>query len=307
MRSAVPRVAICIATYQRPDGLERLLAGLSDLTFPGKSPELRIVVVDNDAGGRATEQVIERWQPRFADLVFKRETVRGISYARNRALDAAGAVDFIALIDDDEAPAPSWLSELLRVQREYNADVVRGPVLPRFDNEPEPWLIDGGFFDLSRHPTGTELDVAYTHNVLLRWDPYGRDLRFSPRYARSGGSDTHYFTRAHQQGARIIWADDAVVYEWHPPSRQRVMWHLRRQYRIGLVRAVIDAELELNPHPRRQSAIEAWQRLKDGLHGVSASAIGPKHKQIAALSRMAGGLGRLAALLGFWFEEYRAK
>lgn len=307
MTSGAPRVAVCIATFRRPDGLERLLAGLAEQAFEGQAPELRVVVVDNDAQGSEAQALVDRFRDRFADIVFAREAVQGISYARNKALDMAGPVDFVALIDDDEAPVPRWLDELLRVQREYDADVVRGPVVPCFDNDPEPWLIDGGFFNRDRYPTGTELQVAFTHNVLYRWEPYARDLRFSPRYARSGGSDTHYFTRIWKMGGRIVWADDAEVYEWHPPSRQTVMWHLRRQYRIGLTRAVIDAELELNGNPRRRSAIEAWQRFKDGFRGLKAHPVGPKHKQVAALTRMAGGVGRVAALMGFWFEEYQGK
>jgi succinoglycan biosynthesis protein ExoM len=303
---AACEVAVCIATYQRPKGLERLLAGIAELTFAGPAPRVKVVVVDNDARGETSDEIVARFRPRLPGLILEREPRQGISYARNRCLDAAGEPDFVAFIDDDEVPAPSWLDELLRVQREFDADVVRGPVIPRFDNQPEAWVLAGGFFDRPRHPTGTRLDVAYTHNTLVRWDPYARNLRFSPRYARSGGSDTHYFTRAHQQGATIVWADEALVEEFNPAGRQTVKWLAQRQYRIGLVRAALDAELRLQKRPRRTTWKHGTKRMKDGARGFVNNLRGPKHEQVKSINRFASGLGRVAGLFGLWFEEYRA-
>ena len=40
-------VVICIITYQRLNGLARLLAGLNRMTFRLNDPTVRIVVVDN--------------------------------------------------------------------------------------------------------------------------------------------------------------------------------------------------------------------------------------------------------------------
>jgi glycosyltransferase involved in cell wall biosynthesis len=300
-------VAICIATYRRPEGLDRLLRALAEQRFPVAAPRIKVIVIDNDAAGESTGSVqaaIERWRSRFDELVFEREPEVGISFARNRALDLAGDVDFVAFIDDDEEPAPDWLRELLAVQAEYDADVVRGPVVPWLGAEPAAWLSGGGLFDRPRHATGTQLEVAYTHNALLRWPPYC-DLRFSPRYARSGGEDAHFFGRIYQRGARIIWAANAVVREWQPPSRQNVRWLVRRQYRIGMMRAIIDAELRLSPRPRLTSATQAWTRIAGGLGGLVTSIPGPKERRVRALGRLAAGVGRLAGLVGLWFEEYR--
>ncbi|MBT8495876.1 MAG: glycosyltransferase, partial [Deltaproteobacteria bacterium] len=290
--SSGPRVAVCIATFKRPKGLDRLLEGISRLRYRGPEPKVRVVVVDNAPGSDSQAgQVCERWRSEIPDLVFEEEPEQGISFARNKGLDAAGEVDFIAFIDDDEAPAPEWLDELLGVQRHYDADVVRGPVLPRFENDPEEWVVKGRFFERPRYPTGTVLDRAFTHNVLFRYDPFGRDYRLSPKYARSGGSDTHLFHRMYLDGATIIWADDAVVYEWNPASRQTREWLLRRQYRFGLVRAAIDAELELHPSPRFNTANQALQRIVAGASGVVATAIGPKHLRIKSMALFASGLG----------------
>jgi glycosyltransferase involved in cell wall biosynthesis len=52
-RDSPTRVSICIATYGRPQGLFALLGALDAQIFEAESPEIRVVVVDNDAGGSA--------------------------------------------------------------------------------------------------------------------------------------------------------------------------------------------------------------------------------------------------------------
>jgi glycosyltransferase involved in cell wall biosynthesis len=57
------------------------------------------------------------------------EPRRGLSFVRNRAISEARAAraDFVAFLDDDEVATAPWLTELLRVQGRYAADVVTGP------------------------------------------------------------------------------------------------------------------------------------------------------------------------------------
>ena len=45
-------IAICALTYKRPERLAQLLAGLRRLRFTERAPEIRVIVVDNDASGR---------------------------------------------------------------------------------------------------------------------------------------------------------------------------------------------------------------------------------------------------------------
>jgi glycosyltransferase involved in cell wall biosynthesis len=284
--------------------LDRLLGGIAALEFEEIEPVLRVVVVDNAPGPKSeTLEIANRWRGSLSDLVVEEETQQGISFARNSGLDAAGEVDFVVFIDDDEVPSRAWLDQLLRVQRELDADVVRGPVIPRFENRPDDWIVAGGFFEGRRYATGEELHVAYTHNTLLRWPPY-RELRFSPRYARSGGEDSHFFGRVHQAGAKMVWADEAEVYEYHPPERQTLSWLLKRQYRIGLTRAIIDAELGLNANPRRRSAWEAANRLWRGgwraLRGAHQ-----KDERVHGLLQVAAGVGRIAGIAGLSIEVYQ--
>ena len=53
-------VVVCALTYQRPDGLERLLRGLFGQTFAGREPEVEIIIVDNDSAETARAIVLSQ-------------------------------------------------------------------------------------------------------------------------------------------------------------------------------------------------------------------------------------------------------
>ncbi|MGF1479261.1 MAG: glycosyltransferase family 2 protein [Cyanophyceae cyanobacterium] len=227
-------VAVCAITYQRPEGLRRLLGGLNQLTFKKiKAPKIEVIVIDNDAGGSAYS-ICESMKPDFRwSIRCFDEPRRGIPFARNKAIASRGKADFIAFIDDDEVPDPHWLEELLIVQQTKKADVVAGPVLPYFKDQSVPsWMAK--FFERKRHSTGEVLEFAFTNNVLIRSKIFQQiENRFDERFALTGGSDKQFFIRVHRLGYTIIWADQAVVHEWIPQSRTNIKWILQRGYRLG--------------------------------------------------------------------------
>jgi glycosyltransferase involved in cell wall biosynthesis len=149
------RVAVCISTFHRPDGLEAVLRSLGGLTFAGRAPELTIVVVNNDPEDGDPADVCARVRAGCPhDIVLLAEPKRGLSPPRNRAMThAIETHDFIAYIDDDSTATPTWLAALLDVQRAHDADGVSGPVEPRFDAHPPAWILHGGFFARADRPT----------------------------------------------------------------------------------------------------------------------------------------------------------
>ena len=110
-------VAVCIATYRRPDGLRRLLHALEQLEFRVSAlPSVYVVVVDNDPSVGAGFQVCNEIHDFRWKLQALREQRKGISFARNTAMHRAlelGA-DAIVFIDDDEVPEPEWLEGYCR-------------------------------------------------------------------------------------------------------------------------------------------------------------------------------------------------
>lgn len=301
------RLAVCVNTYRRPEGLERLLRALARAVFAKPAPQVDVVVVDNDAGesARGTCEHAREWFP--FDLHYVVEKRRGIPQARNTALAVAMPfADFVVITDDDVEPTPGWLAELLRVQGVYRADVVAGPNPPRFLEEPPAWVVEGRFFESPRRATGIPINVAATNNVLVRCDALERmDRLFDESLGLQGWDDTEFFRRVALNGNLMVWADNAVVYECIPASRTRLGWLLQRAYRIA--NGLGGPELR-----RLEGVTRSWVFL----NGLKCLARGTLHLALAllrregtvarahALVRLANGVGWLTGLFGLRYREY---
>ncbi|MGE3803665.1 MAG: glycosyltransferase family 2 protein [Gemmataceae bacterium] len=231
-------VTVGICTFRRPAMLERLLERLADLSADGDGArKLEILVVDNDVG-ESGRSVVERINER-ADVPLVRYVVepeQNISIARNRVAAEASGV-WLAMLDDDEFPAPGWLDHLLAMAVKTGSDGVLGPVLPHYTVPPPSWIEKGRFFEKPRLPIRAGSDLNWkqtrTSNALLSMDLFrSRGLRFDPAFGRSGGEDVDFFSHAIATGARFVWCPDGAVYEEIGPERCRVGYLMR----LGLLR-----------------------------------------------------------------------
>jgi GT2 family glycosyltransferase len=302
------KVDIAIATYRRPKGLHRLLGAFERLRFPGGAPDLRVVVVDNDAQGsaRAVCEDARAWLE--LPLAYRIEARRGIPQARNAAIAAAlERAELLAFIDDDCVPSPLWLAELLRVQAETGADAVAGPCEPLFEEPVPRWVERGGFFARPRFATGARLEQAFTHNVLVRTGSLARlGPLFDEGMALSGGSDAELFRRFAARGHAIVWADGALVFEWVPRSRANARWILSRAFRVGTASAFVDRARREPPLSRARLLAHGGWCLAKGATLLPLGALRGRAGAVRALRLAAFGAGRLGALAGIRREEYAA-
>ncbi len=247
-------IAVCVATFRRPAELATLLGALSAQDYAGTH---HVYVVDNDPEGSA-ESIVRMHAP-TAEYIC--EPAPGIVAARNAAL-AVATEPLLAFIDDDEYPDPAWLTTLAGAMESYSSEVVWGPVVSVFPDETPEWVRSGGFFSRARHATGTEFDQAATNNTLVRRAAVMRLEQpfFDERFSASGGSDTEFFRRLWKEGARIIWCDEALVYEKVPTSRMSLDWLRRRARRTGNVRG----RLLVDDGRRGRAWIEGIGRLALG-------------------------------------------
>ena len=219
-------VSLCIATYRRP---ARLAAVLADLTRQGRLPD-EVVVVDNDSAGSArtvVEESIGNGAP--YPIRYAVQPQKNISLTRNKTVELAGS-DWLAFIDDDErAPAP-WLAQLLDAAARFNADGVLGPVDPVVPSSAPAWIRRGRFYDFPRMATGTVIPPNRLRfgNVLIKGSWLRGAPPFDPALGLTGGEDGDLLSRLVQQGARIVWCDEAIVHEPVEPARLSLRWLLRR-------------------------------------------------------------------------------
>ena len=242
-------VCICIASYRRPEGLDRLLRSLAGLV-PG-TPEFDIIVVDNDVD-RSADPVVRRAAQDGVTVRYLCEPERNISRARNCGVRAARC-KFVAFIDDDETAASDWLLNLHRGLIAGEADAACGPVIARFGDSPPRWIEELGFFIDRTPPTGTELPwhKARTSNALVRYRALDRlPNLFDEELGNEGGEDVDLFARLADNGARLISVEDAIVHEDVPPARLTRTWMVRRHVRNGIIIQRISG--------RHQSAWERW-------------------------------------------------
>jgi succinoglycan biosynthesis protein ExoM len=294
-----PVASVCICTLARPKGLSRLLTALAQQI---DAPPFEVVVVDNDARATAGD-VVEPFRGRLRLYHFV-QPVRGLTNARNMAVERSVG-RYVAFIDDDEWPSPDWLANLHRMATNRGADAVFGPVLVKFA-EGVPRHVRGCWLfthQLPEHGAPVPWQKTRTANAYVRRAALPNPSRpFRDVFNLTGGEDCDLFKRMLDNGAVVIAAADAVVYEHRPLRRSNTLWCLRRAFRNGgMETELLWGGMEL-PARRRAAAAMARREL---LHSLKRL-IRPKGElRFNYLLVIQMALGRVAYAYGVRYEEYK--
>lgn len=233
-----PHVSVCICTYKRPDYLRYLLMKLTEQDA-GRLFTFSIVIVDNDRQ-RSAQPVVAAFAERSAlETQYVMEPRQGISLARNMAIKHAKG-EFIAFIDDDEFPSPTWLQKLYTECTGRHVDGVLGPVKPQYEAKAPNWVIEGGFYDRRSYATGLVIDAkkGRTGNVLFRTAIIDHEPEpFRPEFLT--GEDQEFFGRMISKGCVFTWCNEAIAYEWVPPIRWKRRFLLKRALLRGAMCAAL--------------------------------------------------------------------
>ena len=222
-------VTIAVLTYRR----EHLLRALADslvaelAAVPGLPPASEILIVDNDPG--ASAQAIAQG---VDGVRYVHEATPGIAAARQRTLEEVPSTHLLAFIDDDEIPVPGWLGLLLDAWETHGRPAgVAGRVVPRFEAEPDPFVVDGKFFERTLVPTGTLVQATGAGNLLLDLEQVTRlGLRFDLGLGLRGGEDTLFTRQLTARGGRLIRCREAEALDLVPRERATRRWVLQRAF-----------------------------------------------------------------------------
>jgi succinoglycan biosynthesis protein ExoM len=299
-------LSLCIATYRRP---ERLAAVLFDLTRQTRIPD-EVVVVDNDAAESARPIVEARVRAGSPfPIHYAVQPQKNISLTRNKTVELATG-DWLAFIDDDErAPLP-WLAQLIDAAERYQADGVLGPVNPLVPSTAPDWIRRGHFYDFPRMHTGLVIPPNRLRfgNVLVKASWLRKNVApFDPSLGLTGGEDGDLLARLQQQGARIVWCDEAIVNEPVEPSRLSLQWLLARAMRGGqdfARHAMVGRYGEMSVVRRVNFfSLALVQALAAASLALVTWPLG-LHHSVRWLTILSANLGKLSAMWGWHYREY---
>jgi GT2 family glycosyltransferase len=224
------RVAVVVATHDRPAGLRRLLDALAAQSRPADT----VVLVD-DGSSPPASQVVESHGADLSITLLRNPAATGPGRARNRGWRAAVSADHVAFTDDDCRPAPRWLESLLAavapdriVVGRVEPDPLDGPVTSILHRSMRVEEDDGRF---------STCNVLYPRSLLERVGGFDEEFDLY-------GEDTDLGQRAVRTGASSCFAPDALVH--HAVHRQTVAQALRERRRIGEMARL----LRRHPHLR---------------------------------------------------------
>jgi succinoglycan biosynthesis protein ExoM len=300
------KISVCIATYRRT---ERLAALLKDLTQQ-ELPPSEVVVVDNDAAGSAravVEELRRRGYP--SPIVYSVQPERNISMTRNMTVHLSQG-EWLAFIDDDERAPRQWLKLLMEAAERYGADGVLAPVEPQVPATAPAWIRRGKFYDWPHLPTGALLPANHLRfgNVLLR----GAPLRAEPgpfdiSYRLSTGEDGDLLMRLIGKGAKVIWCDEAFVWEPVEAKRLSLRWLLQRSLSGGqhFARLCVSGRYgRVNAAVRGKLFLQWLAQLVIALGLAVLLFPAGRHRAAAWLIKASANLGKLTVFLGWRYGEY---
>jgi succinoglycan biosynthesis protein ExoM len=229
-------VSICIATYQRPDGLRRLLGSFADLEVPS-GYSLEVVVVDNDpqaASDSTSAEIVAEFSERTGVPVIRvLQSEPNISVTRNVSVDEASG-QLIWFLDDDQTVSADCLVYLLETLEQADADGVSGSVVPCFEGEPPDWIRHSSTFNRARETRGAPTRAFGIANTMIKASALALVAGpFDIRFGATGGEDSMLFRQLIERGIIVVAAPDAVVHEFVPLARSNMEWMTSRRRRQG--------------------------------------------------------------------------
>ena len=203
----------------------------------------KLIIVDNGSTDKSKE-VIEAFAQKLP-LTYMFEPKRGKNTALNTGLSRIEG-DLIVLTDDDAVPHSDWLVQLrIAADSQPSFSVFGGVVVPRWEVNPEPWILSLARPDVAyalTDPAWQEGPIPlfwiFEPNSAYRTQIFEAGYKFDPaigpsgsNYAMGSGSEFHF--RLGKAGFTAWHSQRAVVEHIVRKTQMEQNWVLRRAFRFG--------------------------------------------------------------------------
>jgi glycosyltransferase involved in cell wall biosynthesis len=259
--TVTPRLSVVVPTYNRRDGIVRLLLRLAEQTLPADQFE---VIVANDGSTDGTAAALAAFTAPYRLRVLTQENA-GPAAARNAAVrEATGRL--VVFLDDDVVPAPYLLEAHLAAQGDADDLIVVGPMFPPTDWARSTWVrweerqLQKQYDAMQRGIYSCTPRQFYTGNASV------------PRalLLQSGGFDAHFKRAEDVELAFRLWAMGARFHfepaadVLHYASRTFASW-MRTPYQYGRYDVVMGRDKGINTFELACSEFERRHALSQRL------------------------------------------
>jgi succinoglycan biosynthesis protein ExoM len=295
-------ISLCVCTWRREEGLRRLLSSFEQLVVPVDTNVL-IIIVENDQVNHS-ESIVDEFNKRGKlKIKYCLEPKQGLVFARNRSVAESNNCDFCCFTDDDQVVSPMWLSELIRCQKEFDADGVAGPTMPVFTGEVPEYI--SSFHQPDTYPYGTVVMHAFTGCLMLRKryldmieGPFEVKLNFS------GGEDNYLTKKITGLGGILRFSPYAIAFETVPENRATVRFIIRRKFRTSNTELLI--RTITNPGFRKISTLPRYFiRFCYGSLIMIPYLIFAKKNRLKGLLKVVNAFGGFAGIFGRNSQFYK--
>ncbi len=318
-----PFVSVIVPTHERPERIPACLHALLALDYP----HYEIIVVDNAPETDATASFMRENYHDLPQVRYVREERAGVSWARNRGVQAAKG-EILAFADDDVIVDRYWLAELVKAfQITSNVGCVTGLILSaeletaaqilfeKHDEESgynDQWRFTRHIFTKQRRHVhlykialfGAGASMAFRADLLRNIG--GFDPALGTKGLVQSGEDIAAYFKILMQGHDVVYEPASLVY--HKNRREyAALYQQIYHYGIGATAYLTKNLLE---HP--QLMVDLFTKVPyDLLMGTRSSkkkqpsVIYPK--ELAAMSRKGMLRGPFVYLKGRWVTRGQRK
>lgn len=201
------KISVVIPTYNRPDGLERVLTSLVQQTMR----DFELIVVED--GSKVGEKVVNHFKGKLPVVKYYWQANAGPATARNRGIKESSS-QLIAFTDDDMQLPPDWLEQILAGFNKHPEVVgvggyMKAPpaVFQRSIFAQYEWFVSHDIYQANQKSSigGFENPAGGTNNIAFKKVVLEEVGLFDPNFPVPAGEDADLKKRITDRGYQLLY------------------------------------------------------------------------------------------------------